>query len=67
MYFALIGKTPDLSLAELEVLYPVIKDRVGSFVLFEASEKSVGALVNLAGIIKRGKVVSEKELSPILS
>ncbi len=67
MYFALIGKTPDLSLAELEVLHPVIKERLGAFIIFEASEKVVGALANLAGIIKRGKVVSESELWPILT
>ncbi len=66
MYFALFGKTPELSLAELEVLHPTIHAHKGAFVFFEAKDINPEALSSLAGIIKRGRVVSENELGSIL-
>lgn len=66
MYFALLGKTPQLSLAELELLHPTIHTQAWAFVFFDLLPERVEMLAQLAGIIKRGKVIKEEQLAELL-
>ncbi len=62
MYFALLGKTPELSLLELAIVKPMINDREKSRIFFETKEDPTLFLNRLAWIIKRWKIIDEAEL-----
>lgn len=57
MYFAIVGKTPKLSLVELQLVAPTSLTKRGSLVFFESAVEEVETILSqLAGIIKWGVV-----------
>jgi hypothetical protein len=65
MYFAILGKNPEISKAELNLIQPKnISSPKKGIVIFDTdfSEK----ISTLGGIIKAGSVVKEKDLPEVL-
>ncbi len=56
-YFAILWKTPRLSFEELQLIWPTNIHRKWKIVVFELSDNKTASLNQLAGIIKRGKIV----------
>lgn len=66
MYFAIVGKTPLLSLAELAVVQPSCLETNKGVVLFDIAQENVPLLTTLAWVIKRGVVHSLEEIHPLI-
>ena len=65
MYFAILGKNPDISRAELELVQPTnISSPKKGVLVFDTTQAE--KLSTLGGIIKAGLVIKEKELPEIL-
>ena len=63
-YFAVLGKTPELSLAELQLVQPTDIQTEWSLVFFQTQHPE--RIWQLWGIIKRGEVVDEPQLKTSL-
>lgn len=60
MYFAIIWKNKEISLKELELIKPEIKQINNSIILFDTKSKEL--ISNLWWIIKRWEILSKKDL-----
>lgn len=54
----LLGREPDLSLAELSSLFPSVKKQ-GIFAVVETAEDILPLVASLGGTIKAGKILAE--------
>jgi len=59
-YFGILGKTPNLSLAEMELLAPTDVSHEDGIVFFQTQQEA--QIAQLGGLIKRGVICNEKEL-----
>lgn len=64
MYFAILGKNPGISVHELSYSYPTNIKKNKDIITFDC--KYPERLSQLAGLIKRGHIVNDKELTDIL-
>ena len=65
MYFAILGKNPDISKAELELIQPTnISSPKKGIITFDTKKPEL--ISTLGGIIKAGSIVKEKDLPEVL-
>ncbi|MCX6823481.1 MAG: DNA methyltransferase [candidate division SR1 bacterium] len=65
MYFAILGKNPDISKAELELIQPTnISSPKKGIITFDTNKPEL--ISTLGGIIKAGSIVKEKDLPEVL-
>jgi hypothetical protein len=61
MYFAIIGKNQQISLAELELIEPTnLTEITGVLITFDTNKPEL--LNTLGGIIKRGEVINRDDI-----